>query len=105
VHELSRDQPKITWELFDIVTRHAYGEEAVEAIFVQGEAKEAPAGNQGAPPKAASKGMKRSTKGNKRGPKRCPQWIAVIVSCDQGDNDKEANDSDEEHVNTTKRQA
>jgi hypothetical protein len=42
--------------------------------------------------------MKRSTKGNKREPKRRPQRMAVTTSCDKGDNDKEADDSNEEHI-------
>jgi hypothetical protein len=35
VHELDHDQQKTTKELLDIATRHASGEEAVRAIFVQ----------------------------------------------------------------------
>jgi hypothetical protein len=55
-------------------------------------------GTRGALPKAARKGIKRSAKGNKRGPKRCPQRIAITISYDEGDNDKEAEDSNEEQV-------
>jgi hypothetical protein len=33
VHELSHEQPKTTKELLDIATRHASGEEAIEAAF------------------------------------------------------------------------
>jgi hypothetical protein len=39
VHELGRDQPKTTKELLDITTRHASGEEAVRAVFIQGDGK------------------------------------------------------------------
>jgi hypothetical protein len=34
VHELSCEQSQTTKELLDIATRHASGEEVVEAIFV-----------------------------------------------------------------------
>jgi hypothetical protein len=44
VHELGRDQPKTTKELLDIATRHASGEEAVGAVFVQSTGKVAPGG-------------------------------------------------------------
>jgi hypothetical protein len=44
VQELDRDQPKTTKELFDIATRHASGEEAVGAIFIQSNRKAAPNG-------------------------------------------------------------
>jgi hypothetical protein len=47
VHELDRDQPKTTKELVDITTRHASGEEAVRAIFVQGDGKVAPSSSRG----------------------------------------------------------
>jgi hypothetical protein len=49
-------------------------------------------------PPPAGKGTKRSAKDNKRGPKWHPQQIAVTTSCDEGDNDKEVDDSYEEHV-------
>jgi hypothetical protein len=39
VHELDRDQPKTTKELLDIATQHAFSEEAVKAVFVQGDRK------------------------------------------------------------------
>jgi hypothetical protein len=103
VNELDRDQPKTTKELLDIATKNASCEEAVGAVFVQGDGKAAPSGNRGAPLKAAGKGAKRSAKGNKRGPKRWPQCIAVVTSCDRGDNDKEADNSDEELVAAAER--
>jgi hypothetical protein len=102
VHELGRDHPKTTKELFDITTQHASGEEAIRAVFIQGNGKAVPVDSQGSPRKTASKGAKRSTKGSKRGPKWRPQWIAVTTSYDEGDNNKEADDSDEEHVTATK---
>jgi hypothetical protein len=73
LHELSRDQPKTMKELLNIATRHASGEEAIEAFLVQGDMKAAPIGSQGAPFKAVGKGATRTTKSNKRGPKRQPQ--------------------------------
>jgi hypothetical protein len=36
VHELDHDQPKTTKELLDIATHHAFGEEAIGAVFIQG---------------------------------------------------------------------
>jgi hypothetical protein len=39
VHKLSYDQLKTTNELLDIATYHTFGEEAVEAVFVQGDGK------------------------------------------------------------------
>jgi hypothetical protein len=52
-------------------------------------------------PMAVAKGMKTSIKGNKSGPKRHPQRVTITTSCDEGDNDKENDDSDEEHVDAT----
>jgi hypothetical protein len=73
VHELDRDQPKTMKELFNIATRHTFGEEAVGAVFIQSSGKVAPRGCQGAPPKTTDKGVKRGAKSDKRGPKRRPQ--------------------------------
>jgi hypothetical protein len=39
VHEFGHEQLKIIKELLDIATRHAFGEEAVGAIFIQGGSK------------------------------------------------------------------
>jgi hypothetical protein len=36
------DQLKTTNELLDITTRHAFGEEVIEAVFVQGDGKMVP---------------------------------------------------------------
>jgi hypothetical protein len=47
--------------------------------------------------------VKRNAKGNKKGTKCHPQWVTVTTSCDEGNNDKEVDDSDEEHVATTER--
>ncbi len=41
VHELSCDQPKTTKELLNITTRHASDEEALRAVFIQGDRKAA----------------------------------------------------------------
>jgi hypothetical protein len=71
------------------------------AIFVQGKGKMALVGTQGALPKATRKVVKRSVKGNKRGPKWHPQRVTITTSCDEGDNAKEAEDSNEEHVAAT----
>jgi hypothetical protein len=109
VRELRRDQPKTTKKLVDIATRHASSEEAVRVVFIQSDGRAVPGDSRGAPLKAASKGMKRSAKGTKRGPKRQPQRGAITTSYDEGDNDKEADDSDEELIAATecdfKRQA
>jgi hypothetical protein len=65
-------QPKIVKELLDIATPQASGEEAVRAIFVQGDGKMVPGSSRGAPPKATGKDAKRSAKGSKKGQKQCP---------------------------------
>jgi hypothetical protein len=57
-------------ELLNIANRHASGEEAVEAAFIQGEVKAAHGSGQGVSLKAVGKGAKRGTKGDKRGPKQ-----------------------------------
>jgi hypothetical protein len=72
VHELGHDQPKTTKVILDIATWHTSSEEAVEAIFVQGDGKMTPDGSRGAPPNAASKGTKRRAKGSKKGAKAVP---------------------------------
>jgi hypothetical protein len=59
-------------ELLDITSRHTSSEEAVRAVFIQGDGKEAPSGGRGAPPKATNKGKKRGTKSDKRGLKQQP---------------------------------
>jgi hypothetical protein len=97
VHELDRDQTKITKELLDIATRHASSEEAVRTVFIQGDGKMVPGGSRGAPPKATGKCDKRSAKGSKKGQKRRPLWVRVTTSCDNDDG-KKADGSDEEHV-------
>jgi hypothetical protein len=103
VHELGRDQPKTTKELLDITTRHALVEEVVRAIFVQGNGKAAPNGGRGVSLKAAGMGTKRSTKGNRRGPKHRSQRVTVAMSGDEGDNNKEVDDSDEELIAAAER--
>jgi hypothetical protein len=72
VHEHDHDQQKTTKELLDITTQHAFGEEAVASIFVQGDGKVVPGGSRWAPPKAADKGAKRSVKGNIGGQSGAP---------------------------------
>jgi hypothetical protein len=44
VHELSREQPKTTKELLDILTQHVSGEEVVRAAFTLVEAGAAASG-------------------------------------------------------------
>jgi hypothetical protein len=90
-------------ELLDIATRHAFAEEAIGAIFVQGDGRAPPNSSWGAPLKAIGKGAKTSTKGNKRGPKWRPQRVAITTSCDEDDNNKEADDSGEELVAVVER--
>jgi hypothetical protein len=98
VHELDRDQSKTTKELLDITTRHTFVEEAVGSIFIQGDRKAVPSGSRGASAKATDKGAKRSAKGSRWGPKQHPQWVTVSTSCDEDNNNKEADDSSKEHV-------
>jgi hypothetical protein len=66
VHELGHEQPKTTKELLDIATRHTSGEEAVGAIFVQGNGKVAPSGDRVASTTATNKGTKRGGRSDKR---------------------------------------
>jgi hypothetical protein len=47
--------------------------------------------------------MPRSAKGNKRGLKQRRPRVVVTTSCDEGDNDKEADDSNEELITTIER--
>jgi hypothetical protein len=44
VHELERSKPRMTWELLDLDTSHAFGEEAIWAIFCKykGKARDEP---------------------------------------------------------------
>jgi hypothetical protein len=103
VHELSRDQPKTTKELLDITTRHASSEEAVGAIFIQSSEKAAPGGCWVVLTTAADKGTKWGIKNDKRRPKRQPQRVTVSTSCDEGNNNKNASNSDEELMATAER--
>jgi hypothetical protein len=89
-------------ELVDIASWYTSGEEVVMAVFIQDDGEVVPGSSQWAPPKAASKGAKRSAKGNKRGPKRRPQWVIVTTSCNEGQSDKEDDDSDDELIAATK---
>jgi hypothetical protein len=50
VHELSRDQPKTTKELLHMSTLHATIEEAVGAVFIQGNGKTVPGCSRGVTP-------------------------------------------------------
>jgi hypothetical protein len=98
VHELSCDQSKTTQELLDITTRHASTKEVVGAVFIQGDEKAFTVDSRGASPKTTDKSSKRRAKGSGRGPKPCPQRVVIATSCDEDDDNKEADDSDEEHV-------
>jgi hypothetical protein len=69
VHELDREQSKTTKELLDIATRHAFGEEAVGAAFILGNAKAAVSGGWATPSKDTAKGVKKGAKGGKKGQK------------------------------------
>jgi hypothetical protein len=82
-------------ELLDIATRHAYGEEAVEIVFIQAE---------GHYPKQltkAQRGVPKATRGGEA--KRQTQWVTVTTSCNEGNNNKEADDSDEELIAAAER--
>jgi hypothetical protein len=72
VHELGCEQPKTTKELLDIITWHTFGEEAVRAAFILGNAKAVISGGWATPSKATTKGVKKGTKGGKKGQKRRP---------------------------------
>jgi hypothetical protein len=97
VHELGHDQPKTTKEFLDISTRHASGEEAVGAIFMQSTGKAALGDGRGAPTKATDRDAKSGTRSDKRGPKWWPQGVTITTSYDEGDNDNDASDSNEDH--------
>jgi hypothetical protein len=73
VHELGCEELKITKELLNIATRHASGEEAVGAIFVQGGNKAVPSGDRGTSATATNKGMKRGIKSDKRAKTAAPK--------------------------------
>jgi hypothetical protein len=103
VHELSREQPKTMKELLDITTRHASRKDVVGAIFVQDSGRAAPDSGWGAPIKATGKGTKKGTKSDKKGTKWRLQWVTVTSSYDEGDNDKDVDDSDKELVAAAKR--
>jgi hypothetical protein len=60
-------------------------------------------GGGGVPTIAANKGTKRGIRSNKRGPKWQPQQVVVTTICDEGNNDKNAGDSDEEVITTAER--
>jgi hypothetical protein len=70
----------MTKELLDITTWHAFGEEVVGAIFIHGNGKVVPGCSRWALPKAADKVTKRSTKANKRGPKRHPNGSQLLLA-------------------------
>jgi hypothetical protein len=70
VHELGREQPKITMELLDIVTRHASGKEAVKGAFILGNAGVATNGSRAIPTKATVIGARKGAKGSKKGQKQ-----------------------------------
>jgi hypothetical protein len=75
VHKLSYDQLKTTNELLDIATYHTFGEEAVEAVFVQGDGKMVLSTGRGggAPSKANGKGAKKGPKDSRKEQKCHPQ--------------------------------
>ena len=101
VHELGRSQPETTKELLDIATRHASGEEAVGAVFVQGNGKATSGNGRGSPSTPASK---RDAKGKKKGQKRRPQQVAA-TSSHRDDGDKAEDSDDPERVATAGRDA
>jgi hypothetical protein len=75
VHELNCDQSKTMKELHDIATRHASGEEAVRAIFIQGDRKMVPGGSRGGGghhPKPTTKALGKAPKVAKRGKRGDP---------------------------------
>jgi hypothetical protein len=93
MHELSHDQPKTMKELLDITTWHTSHEEAVDAVLIQGNGKAVPGDGRGAPPKVVGNDAKKSAKGNKKRPKWRPQRVITMTNDDEGDNDKEVDDS------------
>jgi hypothetical protein len=57
VHELGRDHSKTKKQLFDIATQHTSGEEAVRAVFVQGDGKMILNGSQGGTAQSCQQGF------------------------------------------------
>jgi hypothetical protein len=78
VHELSRDQPKTTKELLDTTTWHASGEEAVRAIFVQGDGKMVPMAAEGHHPKPLTKALREAPKATKMGKSGAPSRSRLL---------------------------
>jgi hypothetical protein len=103
VHELSCEQSKTTKELLDIATRHASGEEAVEAIFMQSSGKVVPGDGRGASTTTTDKGTKRGIKSDKKGPRWRAQQVVVTASCGEDNIGKDVSDSDEELIAADKR--
>jgi hypothetical protein len=101
VHELNREQLKTTKELLDITARHASGEEAVGATFILGNTGMTTNDDRAAPTKTTIKGVRKGPKGGKKGPKRQPHHVAIVVG--NGGGDEEVSDSSEECVAAAER--
>jgi hypothetical protein len=94
VHEPSREQPKTTKALLDIVTQHTLGEEAVGAAFTLVNKGAAAGSGRMAPTSTTVKSTQKGAKGRKTGQKRHPRRLALVTNnCNE-----EVEDSDEECV-------
>jgi hypothetical protein len=95
LHELGREQPKTTKELLDITTRHAFGEEVVEAAFILGNVGAVANGGQATPTKATVKSARKGGKAEK-GAEELTRCVAIVAS--NGNGDEGADNSGEEFI-------
>jgi hypothetical protein len=65
LHELDPNHLKTMKDLLDIATQHTPSEEAVEAVFVQGDEKTIPDGSRGHHPKLPTKVLREAPKAAK----------------------------------------
>jgi hypothetical protein len=77
VHELGRNKPRTTWELLDLATSHASGEEAARANFSRSRGK-APA-----EPMDGAKDRGWRGKGRKNRKRRDGEFIAAVDRVDK----------------------
>jgi hypothetical protein len=83
MHELDCDQLKTMKELLNIATRHASGEEAIGAVFIQGDGKRSPKAVGGHRPKPPAKVLREAPKVAKRGKSgtfNLPQLLPVATT-------------------------
>jgi hypothetical protein len=78
LHELDPNHLKTMKDLLDIATQHTPSEEAVEAVFVQGDGKTIPDGNRGHHPKLPTKVLREAPKAAKRGKSSTPNGSQLV---------------------------